>query len=189
MTKTFYNTGKPCKWGHYSDRYQKTGMCVECEKHRVMKWRESIKSHYNDYQKGYTAHSLYHLRRLLKDENEIYFSLRYPKRKVVIRATPKWVNKEDIRRKYNECLNSSDGMNFHFVVDHIIPISNPKVCGLHVAENLQVVSISLNQIKGNKFDVDMAERDLMKWLNEAGKLSSKAISKAPYLLPQPLQRL
>ena len=28
----FYNTGKPCKHGHLSDRYTSTGICVECVK-------------------------------------------------------------------------------------------------------------------------------------------------------------
>jgi hypothetical protein len=30
----FYNTGSPCKQGHYSKRYASTGQCVEC-----MTWR------------------------------------------------------------------------------------------------------------------------------------------------------
>lgn len=29
-----YNTGKPCKHGHISDRYVLSGMCVECSRER-----------------------------------------------------------------------------------------------------------------------------------------------------------
>ena len=27
---TKYRTGKPCKWGHISDRWTQTGSCCEC---------------------------------------------------------------------------------------------------------------------------------------------------------------
>ncbi len=30
-----YNTGKPCRNGHLSDRYTSTGMCCECNKMHV----------------------------------------------------------------------------------------------------------------------------------------------------------
>jgi hypothetical protein len=36
----FYCTGKPCKYGHLSDRYTKTGMCVDCVKIRSLIWKK-----------------------------------------------------------------------------------------------------------------------------------------------------
>ena len=33
-----YNTGKPCKYGHCSDRYVKKSACVECKNER---WRKA----------------------------------------------------------------------------------------------------------------------------------------------------
>ena len=36
-------------------------------------------------------------------------------------------------------------------VDHIIPLINEVVCGLHVYNNLQVIPASLNRSKGNSF--------------------------------------
>lgn len=40
-------------------------------------------------------------------------------------------------------------------VDHIIPIKHPLVCGLHVPENLQMLTRSQNAKKSNKFDEDI----------------------------------
>lgn len=36
-------------------------------------------------------------------------------------------------------------------VDHIIPLSHPYVCGLHTIDNLQILSKTKNQNKGNDF--------------------------------------
>ena len=35
----FYCTGKPCKHGHISDRYTKTGHCIECVKIQSTQWK------------------------------------------------------------------------------------------------------------------------------------------------------
>lgn len=61
-------------------------------------------------------------------------------------ATPKWVNFEELYRIYNEC---PKGMH----VDHIIPLSSDKVCGLHVPWNLQYVTPEYNSNKRNKFNL------------------------------------
>jgi hypothetical protein len=60
-------------------------------------------------------------------------------------AEPPWVNNLDIQRIY-ACV--PNGMT----VDHIIPISNRLVCGLHVPWNLQYLTRSDNSIKSYKFD-------------------------------------
>ena len=39
-----------------------------------------------------------------------------------------------------------------FEVDHVIPVKNSAVCGLHVLSNLRVISRAENRRKHNKFD-------------------------------------
>lgn len=65
----FYNTGKPCKHGHLSDRYVQ-GACVECvkiqtsewknnnpekQKHAMRKWWENNKKIHNERVKNWQA--------------------------------------------------------------------------------------------------------------------------------------
>ena len=37
-------------------------------------------------------------------------------------------------------------------MDHIIPLSHEKVCGLNVPWNIQLLTIEENNLKGNNFD-------------------------------------
>lgn len=66
-------------------------------------------------------------------------------------AMPKWVNRSEIAQIYEKAchMETLDGKKYH--VDHIIPIVNDKVCGLHVPWNLQIILASDNLKKGNQF--------------------------------------
>ena len=64
-------------------------------------------------------------------------------------ATPQWSVLEDIICVYQEA------EYFQLEVDHIIPLKHPLVCGLHVWNNLQLLSRSDNASKSNKYDIDI----------------------------------
>ena len=67
-------------------------------------------------------------------------------------AKPKWLNETEelsILKIYE--LAKLQGNE----VDHIIPIKNKRVCGLHVPWNLQILSRKDNASKSNKFDEDI----------------------------------
>jgi hypothetical protein len=65
-----------------------------------------------------------------------------------VNATPPWADKGAILAIYQEAVDK--GLS----VDHIIPLKHDLVCGLHVAGNLQLLTISENSRKGNKFNPD-----------------------------------
>ena len=68
-------------------------------------------------------------------------------------ATPKWANLSKIEGLYKlaQYLTEKHGRQIH--VDHIVPLQNPLVCGLHVEDNLQLLFADENLSKSNSFKV------------------------------------
>ena len=60
---------------------------------------------------------------------------------------PKWADMDAIAYFYDNCPEG-------FEVDHIIPLQGKNISGLHVAENLQWLTILENRIKGNSWEDD-----------------------------------
>lgn len=76
------------------------------------------------------------------------------RRALKLKATPSWLSAEmelEIQNLYwlARDLRAVTGEEYH--VDHIIPLTNPTVCGLHVPWNLQVLPADLNLQKGNTY--------------------------------------
>lgn len=120
----FYFTGVPCKHGHISIRRTSNKMCVECDKH---------------------SNSLH-----VKNNRGKRNSQLSARRALQIKATPKWSNLGDIKTLYEgaEYLTRLTGIVWH--VDHVMPLRNKQVCGLHVYENLQLLTATDNLRKSNK---------------------------------------
>ena len=67
---------------------------------------------------------------------------------VKLKAMPRWTNKAELQEVYDKaCALRKNGIDVH--VDHIVPLRNINVCGLHCPNNLQLTSPILNLRKGN----------------------------------------
>lgn len=66
-----------------------------------------------------------------------------------VMATPSWANRKKIAAIYDEAIFSG------LTVDHIVPLNSKIVCGLHVENNLQLLTKSENCSKGNRSWPDM----------------------------------
>jgi 5-methylcytosine-specific restriction endonuclease McrA len=64
-------------------------------------------------------------------------------------ATPSWSDISKLHEVYKKA------KELGLEVDHIIPLKNELVCGLHVPDNLQLLSRTENAKKCNKFDIDV----------------------------------
>lgn len=167
----FYCTGKPCKYGHYADRYVCNNECVQCRadknaknKEKQLKWSQD-----NRERKNAVSRYLYHSdvekqrertrrkyelnpekvnatndnwRQRNKGRIKSYWAKR---RAAKLERTPSWADLKAISAFYENC-----PAGHH--VDHIIPLQGKTVCGLHVLENLQYLPASENQRKFNKLE-------------------------------------
>ncbi len=118
-----YVNNIPCKRGHLSPRKTCDGMCVECHKLAVTRYRQTAEWH--------AKACLWASRR----------------NGVVRQATPKWADLDSIRRIYEACHIASQTTGVRHDVDHIVPLQGEGVCGLHVDWNLRIVPASVNRSK------------------------------------------
>lgn len=112
-------------------------------KSATKKWRDNNKEQYrNTYNKWQASSG-----RAQKNAKEA------ARRAKKSEATPNWLSDNqmaDIKAMYAlaKKFERLCGVKYH--VDHIIPLNNPDVCGLHVPWNLQVLPAKTNLKKSNK---------------------------------------
>lgn len=68
----------------------------------------------------------------------------------VARATPPWADESTIQAVYDEAAKRTRDSGVKHEVDHYYPLTSDQVCGLHVAENLRVITALANRQKANK---------------------------------------
>jgi len=107
------------------------------------KLREQQQEYYNNHKEQYFAHNA-------------------KRRASKLNATSGWANLEIIKEIYAQCsrLSKETGIDCH--VDHLIPLQSKLVCGLHVENNLQIITGSSNSKKCNKFTPGYLE-DVLKF--------------------------
>jgi hypothetical protein len=68
-----------------------------------------------------------------------------------LNATPPWFERDKVRSLYDisDFMRNEYGMDMH--VDHVIPLKNPNVSGLHCLANLRIIPARDNLRKSNRF--------------------------------------
>jgi 5-methylcytosine-specific restriction endonuclease McrA len=169
----YYFTGQPCVRGHIALRKTK-GACVECmkedwaidnEKRKEKPKSEASKAAGRRYYKknreaviaraaARPAEEKKHHKLNYKQANpELYKALTSVRKRRHRAATPKWITKEEklaMRQLYLEAQRLTKMTGERYVVDHIVPLINDSVCGLHVPWNLRVMTQEENLKKSNK---------------------------------------
>jgi hypothetical protein len=71
-----------------------------------------------------------------------------------MRRTPAWADNEAIAAVYIEARRMTAITGIQHEVDHIVPLQGRLVSGLHVENNLQILTGSENARKCNRFEVE-----------------------------------
>ena len=173
----YYFTGEPCKHGHIAPRKTK-GSCVECLKaewEKANTTRAEYFRAYNESDAGKQAKRRYyeankeqviaranarpveertrHREKYKKQNPDLYKALTSVRKRRHKNATPPWITKdqkEAIKGLYLHAMRLTKITGERYVVDHIIPLINPTICGLHVPWNLRVITQEENLLKSNK---------------------------------------
>jgi 5-methylcytosine-specific restriction endonuclease McrA len=174
----YYFTGQPCKHGHIALRKTK-GSCVDCLKAEWAKGNETRAEYFKQYNQsdaGIKAKRDYydrnrdtviarasarpaeqrklHREKYKAQNPELYKAFVSVRRRRHKNATPKWITPEQklaMRQLYLHAQALTKMTGERYVVDHIIPLISPDVCGLHVPWNLRVITQDQNLKKSNKF--------------------------------------
>lgn len=75
-----------------------------------------------------------------------------------IQATPSWLSAIElakIQEMYDVAIAKSKQTGIKHHVDHVVPLKNGVVCGLHVPWNLRVITAVDNIFKSNKMEVSL----------------------------------
>lgn len=123
-------------------------VCKACNSYNMKERYKLKREELLEYQKSLNKRQL-DAYRARKNSNAA--SYRAKQRK----ATPPWITKEHTKQMtelFKERERQSVLLGAEHHVDHIVPINNPYVCGLHVPWNLEVITEELNLLKNNKID-------------------------------------
>jgi hypothetical protein len=152
-----YFTGKPCKFNHISKRFVFNGVCLKCHSERSNKTY-----HKENGKEKQRTETIRETKRRWRQNNKgvvnSWTAMRYANKK---QRTPPWLTEKDVERIkcYYQvaAMYTKEGLGM-WSVDHLVPLRGENVSGLHVPNNLTVITQVKNSSKSNNWD----------WNNQTG---------------------
>lgn len=75
----------------------------------------------------------------------------------VILSCPPWQDRKQLMALHKQAQDLTVATGIPHVLDHIVPLKHPRVCGLSVPWNLCIVTHAVNQAKSNKWCPEQQE--------------------------------
>lgn len=118
-------------------------------------WREANKEIVRQKVYAWKTSNPHAINAIAKRSREKHFDrvmARNGQRRAITRqATPSWANMFFVAEAYRLARLRTKITGIKWSVDHIVPLKNKMVCGLHVEANLRVIPATINSRKTNKF--------------------------------------
>ncbi len=151
--------GKPCRKGH-TLRYAASGNCVECSKAATQAYQGRNPDKVRQWVKTSAARGTSQSARAkaawkARNPDKVAADARERARLRKLgnpRAIPPWADRAAIRSIYLEAVRTTKRTGVLHVVDHIVPLKGSGVCGLHVENNLQIITKPENDDKWRYYD-------------------------------------
>jgi hypothetical protein len=166
-----YFTGTPCVHGHLAEKITRSGTCIECHRLRRRRWQDLNPDRVNECRRKnrkrpevrraergqeirWRTANPDAVRRHKRAEYEKHRD-RYvadTNRRRALKCFPAWADRKAIRAIYAEARQLTIKTGVKHVVDHFYPLKSPIMCGLHVEQNLRVITAAANGSKGNRIE-------------------------------------
>ena len=129
----------------------------EKQAQRQRDWRAKNSDKWQAYTQAYYEQNKEHIKEYkanwVQENLDKHNALMAKRRARELQALPAWADLKAIRTEYSLAKWCSKVTGIQYEVDHIIPLQGKRVCGLHVANNLQVIPQSNNRKKSNQFHI------------------------------------
>lgn len=141
---SYYYTGLPCKHGHVAKRHAASGTCIACQ-------RKDFRQRYHRDPEAERKRA----RNYYKANKTAFVRKTLARKFAYAQATPAWtINCEwhDFveAELYESAVDRAAATGIAWEVDHMLPLAAETVCGLHCADNLQLLPRALNRSKKNQ---------------------------------------
>ncbi len=149
----------------YIDKIRKTGLSYYCKSCTTVKNKEKYEANKEKRLLKMKQYYYKNKEQLLQDskirckewreKNKDRHNAKAAKyRSSKLKASPKWADNDKIQQYYSvaKYLDWISGGFVKHHVDHIVPLQGKTVCGLHVENNLQILTSKDNFSKHNKWE-------------------------------------